>query len=58
MTDVPRIRTHFDPPPIPVRQFDWTAILENDNFEGTLVGYGATEEAARADLLSKLSERE
>ena len=53
-----RICTHYDPPPIPLRQFDWTAVLENDDYEGTLVGYGETQEAATADLLSKLSERD
>lgn len=52
------IRTHYDPPPIPLRQFDWTAVLENDDFEGMLVGYGATEGEARADLLQKIEERE
>lgn len=51
------IRTHFDPPPIPLRQFDWTAVLENDDFEGMLVGYGATEDEARGDLRMRLQER-
>lgn len=51
------IHTHYDPPPIPDRRFDWTAILADDNFEATLVGYGKTENEAREDLLAKIEER-
>lgn len=32
-------------------------MLENDDFEGMLVGYGATEDEARGDLRMRLQER-
>lgn len=44
-----RIRTEYDPKPIPMRQFDWTAV--DDNYEpGCPIGYGRTEAEAVADL--------
>jgi hypothetical protein len=47
MTD---IRTSYDPPPIPHRQFDWTAIY--DNYDGgDPIGYGKTEQDAIDDLV-------
>ena len=43
------IKTHFVYPPIPDRNFDWSATF--DSYEpGNLIGYGPTEEAAIADL--------
>lgn len=44
------IITDFVHPPIPARQFDWSAKRAGSD-EGDPVGYGATEEAAIADLL-------
>ena len=46
----PKIITSFDPPPIPVSNFDWTAVYEDDLGESA-VGYGSTELEARHDLL-------
>lgn len=44
------IRTEFVYPPIPIRDFDWSAV--RDNYEpGCPIGYGRTEEAAIADLI-------
>jgi hypothetical protein len=40
-------------PPVPACQFDWAAVT--DNYEpGDPIGYGATEEAAEADLREQL----
>jgi len=45
----------YDPPPIPLRQFDWSAV--RDGYEpGMPIGRGATEEAAIADLLEQEEE--
>lgn len=52
--DIPRIRTDFIYPPIPIRQFDWQAIYADDepSDEGQMaVGRGATETEAIADLI-------
>ena len=47
------IRTQFDPPPIPPRCFDWSAVT--DNYEpGEPIGYGYTETEAVNDLLEKV----
>lgn len=57
------IRTDYDPPPIPTRAFDWSAI-DDDTYDGAEdsgnsheVGRGATEEEAIADLLVIIEER-
>lgn len=49
-------------PPIPLRQFDWCAV-DDDTYDGAPechcpIGYGETEEAAIADLLEQIAERE
>lgn len=45
-----KIIVEFGNPPIPSRNFDYNAVF--DGYEpGDLVGYGATEEAAKADLI-------
>ena len=45
-----KIVTRYDPPPIPVRRFDWTAV--RDDYEaGYRIGYGHTEAEAINDLL-------
>ena len=49
MTDR-KIVTHYDPPPIPYRGWDYCAMREGDTGED-LTGHGATEAEAIADLL-------
>lgn len=52
--DIPRIRTDFVYPPIPVRTMDWQAVYDNDepDDDGRMaVGHGATETEAIADLI-------
>ena len=44
-----KIVTHYDPKPIPVRQFDWTATFEDYDLGGPN-GYGETEQDAINDL--------
>lgn len=53
-----KIRTHYDPKPIPDRQYDWTAIDEStyDGSPGQPVGYGSTEEEAIQDLKEKMED--
>lgn len=51
-----KIVTHYDPKPIPVRIFDWSAVT--DNYDGQInepVGYGATEADAIKDLQEQLN---
>lgn len=57
-----KIRTNFDYPPIPVRDFDWSAIDE-DTYDGAedsgtrnQIGRGRTEAEAIADLMAILEE--
>jgi hypothetical protein len=51
----PEILTSFDHPPIPVRSFDWSAVL--DGYEpGEPIGRGATEAEAIADLLEQVED--
>lgn len=56
-----KITTTYDPPPIPLRQFDWQAI-DADAYDGEKdskkrqIGYGATEQAAIADLMEQLED--
>lgn len=51
-----RIITEHCLPPIPLRQFDWTAT--RDSYEpGDPIGYGASEGEAVADLKQRESER-
>ena len=55
-----RIVTQYDPPPIPGRCFDWSAIT--DEYDGApdagprarAIGWGATEEEAVRDLVERL----
>ena len=54
-----KIITNFNPQPIPLRQFDWTAVTDNyDGAEGSSnrgqIGYGFTEAEAIADLKERL----
>jgi hypothetical protein len=57
-----KIRTEFIFPPIPVRDFDWTAV-DDDTYDGApdsktrnQIGYGRTEEEAIKNLLEILEE--
>lgn len=56
----PKIKTHFEYPPIPIRCFDWSAVDDNTygGDPGDPIGRGATEAEAIADLLAQLEERE
>ena len=48
-----KIITNHIYPPIPPRDFDWSAVL--DGYEpGAPIGYGATEQEAIADLCALL----
>lgn len=47
-----QIVTDYIYPPIPIRNSDWVAIFDGDEEQG-LRGYGATEEAAKADLVEQ-----
>jgi hypothetical protein len=54
-----RIITHFEYPPIPVRNMDWSAVT--DNYDGapdahSPIGRGETEEAAIEDLKAQLED--
>jgi hypothetical protein len=51
------IKTSFDYPPIPIRNFDWSA-WDDDAYDGpgSPLGRGPTEDAAIADLLEQLTE--
>lgn len=59
------IRTHYVYPPIPVRDFDWSAIDE-DTYDGApdagqraqMIGFGKTEAEAIADLKQQIEENE
>lgn len=54
------IKVRYDPPPIPDRQYDWHAIL--DDYDGAPdaghqpVGHGPTMEDAVLDLLERLED--
>ena len=52
---MPKIVTHYDPKPIPIRQFDWTAVTEDYDL-GSPTGYGSTEEEAIEDLKVQIEE--
>jgi hypothetical protein len=45
----------YDPPPIPIRDFDWSA-LRSDYEPGMPIGRGASEAEAVADLLEQESD--
>jgi len=44
-----KIRTTHEYPPIPIRDYDWSAIRDSYD-EGDLIGYGRTEQDAINDL--------
>ncbi len=51
-----KIITRHEYPPIPIRNYDWSAIRE-DYDEGDLIGYGATKKMAIEDLKRQESEQ-
>lgn len=58
---MPVIRTSHDYPPIPIRNFDWSARLDNDEPDdngnwGGPYGHGATETEARDNLIAAIFE--
>ena len=48
------IRTEHVYPPIPVRQWDWSAIDHRTYDEGAPIGWGPTKQAAIDDLIEQL----
>jgi len=52
---MPKIITRYIRPPIPDRRFDWEAVTDNYD-PGSPIGYGRTEEEAKADLLEQIEE--
>lgn len=52
-----KIITHYDPKPISIRQFDWSAVTNNYDGEGSPIGYGETEAEAIAELKQIIEER-
>lgn len=52
-----KIKTSYDPKPIPDRRYDWHAV-DDDTYEaGNPIGFGATEAEAIADLRNEIAER-
>ncbi|WP_300396347.1 hypothetical protein [Henriciella sp.] len=52
----PKIVTHYDPPPVPWRSFDWCAYDDRTHDMDTPCGYGATEAEAIEDLMEQLDD--
>lgn len=52
-----KIITTYDPPPIPIRDFDWIAIDDDTHDLDSPVGRGPTEKAAIADLIEQIEDR-
>jgi len=51
-----KIITSFENPPIPIRNYDWSACRE-DYDEGDLIGTGETEQNATNDLLEQENDK-
>ena len=51
-----RIIATYDPPPIPLRHSDWSAVLD-DYDAGDPIGWGRTRDEAVADLEEQLAEQ-
>ena len=47
-----KIKTNHEFPPIPDRRFDWCAVTDNYDGEGSPIGWGRTEEGAIEDLVA------
>lgn len=54
-----KIKTIYDPPPIPLRQFDWCA-YDDETYDGpgSPIGHGLTEQLAIEDLLERTEMRD
>ena len=50
------IKTTHEFPPIPIRDYDWSAVME-DYDEGDIIGYGRTEQEAINDLMRQKNDR-
>lgn len=51
-----KVRTEYVFPPIPIREYDWSAVDDNTYEPGCPIGWGSTEQAAVDDLVSQLQE--
>ena len=51
------IDTYYDPKPIPVRHFDWCAMLDGYD-KGDPIGHGLTEAEAVMDLYIQIADKE
>lgn len=51
-----KIITNYNYPPIPIRDYDWSAFREHYD-EGDLIGIGKTEQDAIDDLVCQENER-
>lgn len=52
-----KIRTENVYPPIPVREWDWSAVDDNTYEPGCPIGWGRTEQAAIDNLIEQLLEQ-
>lgn len=55
-----RVITSYDPPPIPMRNHDWSAV-DDETYggeESDPIGYGATEIEAIRDLLDQIESKQ
>lgn len=52
-----KIVTSYDPKPIPCRDYDWSAVTDNYDGEGSPCGWGATEKDAMIDLQEQLDDQ-
>jgi hypothetical protein len=54
------IRTWFEYPPIPIRSFDWGAMVDDGSCDcpecHPPIGWGTTEQEAVADLMEQIEE--
>lgn len=50
-----KIITKYDPPPIPFRECDWSAVFEDYDL-GSPIGHGPTEQDAIEDLMQEATE--
>jgi hypothetical protein len=51
-----KIITSYWAKPIPLRQFDWSAVTDDYDGEGCPIGYGETEREAIDDLIEQVRE--
>lgn len=51
-----KIKTHYEPTPISLRQFDWSAVDDDTYDYDQPIGHGATEQEAINDLLEQLED--